>query len=416
MKKLGLTLGLCLIASVSFGQKKAVSEALRFAKDAKPNFEEARKKIKGALEHDETKNDAKTWYTAGQIEDMQFTAENTKLMLGQQPNEAVMYDALLNVYPYFRKANELDNLPDAKGKVKPKFTKDIRSTLKANLVYYLNGGAYFFDQRDYKKTLDFFNQYIEIADSKLMKEGVKPGEAPVGVDSVYLLANYYAAIAASQLNDHPLAIEVMARASKLDYKKNDMLQYLAEEYRIVGDTVNFKKTLEDGIAIFPKEDYFIMSLVSLYITSEEHEKAVEYLNTAIKNDPSNAQLYDVAGRIYESGLKDYEKAEEFFKKSIELDSENAESQSDLGRIYFNQGVIQLDEANNISDVKKYNEEKEKAKELFRKALPCFEKAYQLNPDDSDSKQALRSILSSIYYNLEMGDKLEEMNKLMNGSN
>jgi tetratricopeptide (TPR) repeat protein len=407
MKKLGLTLGLCLIASVSFGQKKAVSEALKLAKDSKPNFAEARTKIKGALEHDETKNDAKTWYTAGQIEDLQFTAENTKIVLNQQPDEKVMYEALLNVYPYFKKANELDNLPNVKGKVKPKFTKDIKSTLKSNLAYYLNGGAYFFDQKDYKKTLDFFNQYVEIADSKLMKEGEKPGEA--GVDSIYILANYYAAIAAIQLNDPALAIEAITRASKLDYKKNDMLQYLAEEYKLLGDTINFQKTLEEGMAIFPKEEYFILNLVSLYINSEQNEQAIEYINTAIKNDPSSAQLYDVAGRIYESGLKDYEKAEEFFKKTLEIDSENAEYQSNLGRIYFNQGVIQLDEANNISDVKKYNEEKEKARDLFRKALPYFEKAFQLNPKASDNKMALRSI----YYNLDMGDKYEEMDKIMN---
>jgi tetratricopeptide (TPR) repeat protein len=410
MKKLGLTLGLCLLASVSFGQKKAVSEALKLAKDSKPNFAEARTKIKEALEHEETKNDAKTWYTAGQIEDLQFTGENTKQILGQQPDEAVMYEALINVYPYFKKANELDHLPDAKGKVKPKFTKDIRSTLKANLAYYLNGGAYFFDQKDYKKTFDFFNQYIEIADSKLLKEGVKQGEETV--DSTYIFANYYAAIAASLLNDHALAVEALKRASKLEYKRNDMLQYLAEEYKNVNDTLNLLKTLEEGLSIFPKEPYYILNLVSVYINSGQNDKALEYLNAAIINDPVNAQLYDVAGRVYESGLKDYAKAEEFFLKAIKIDGENAETQSNLGRIYFNRGVTQLDEANNIADVKKYNEEREKAKELFRKALPYFEKAYQLNPDAFDNKMALRSI----YYNLDMGDKFEEMDKLMNESN
>jgi tetratricopeptide (TPR) repeat protein len=408
MKKLGLTLGLCLIASVSFGQKKAVSEALKLAKDSKPNFAEARTNIKGALEHDETKNDAKTWYTAGQIEDLQFTVENTKQMIGQQPNEAVMYDALMNVYPYFKKAYELDNLPDAKGKIKPKYTKDIRSTLKANLAYYLNGGAYFFEQKDYKKSFDFFDQYIEIADSKLMKEGAKPEAETALVDSTYIFANYYAAIAASQLNDHSIAIEAMKRASKIDYKRNDMLQYLAEEYKNLNDTLNFQKTLEEGLSIYPKEPYFILNLVSIYINAGQNDKAIEYINTAIVNDPTNAQLYDVAGRVYESGLKDYAKAEESFLKAIELDGENADSQSNLGRIYFNRGVTQLDEANNIADVKKYNEEKEKAKELFRKALPYFEKAYQLNPDASDNKIALRSI----YYNLDMGDKFKEINSIM----
>ncbi|MDR1120080.1 MAG: hypothetical protein LBM08_04105 [Dysgonamonadaceae bacterium] len=411
MKKLGLTLGLCLIAAVSFGQKKAISEALKLAKDAKPNFAEARAKIKGALEHEETKNDARTWYVAGQIEDLQFTAENTKLMMGQQPDEASMYGALINIYPYFKKAYELDNLPDEKGKIKPKFTKDIRSTLKANMAYYLNGGAYASEQGDYKKFYDFFNQYIEIADSKLMKEGVKSGSENT-VDSTYIFANYYAAIAASQLGDPAVTIEAMKRASKIDYKRNDMLQYLAEEYKNIGDTLNFLKTLEEGLAIYPKESFFTLNLIHVYIITGQNDKAIEYINAAIINEPTNAQLYDVAGRVYETGPKDYAKAEEYFLKSIAIDGENAESQSNLGRIYFNQGVTQLDEANNIADVKKYNEEKEKAKDLFRKALPHFEKAYQLNPEASDNKMALRSI----YYNLDMGDKYEEIDKVMNESN
>ena len=409
MKKLGLTLGLCLLASVSFGQKKAVSEALKLAKDANPNFTEARTKIKEALSNEETKNDAKTWYTAGQIEDLQFTVENTKLLIGGQPDQATMYNALINIYPYFEKASELDNLPDAKGKIKPKFIKDIQSTLKANLPYYMNGGIYFFEEKDYKKSYDFFNQYIEIADSKLIKSGEKSTET---VDSSYIFSNFYAAIAATQLDDHATSVKALQRASKIDYRRDYIFQLLSEEYKNAEDTVNWENTLKEGMALFPKDSYFIMSLVGIYVNSENNDKAVEYINTAIKNDPDNAQLYDLKGRIYESGLKDYVKAEEFFKKALELDGENAEILSNLGRIYFNQGVVQLDNANNIADVKIYNEEKEKAKDLFKKALPFFEKAYQINPDASDNKIALRSI----YYNLDMGDKFEEMDKVMNGSN
>ena len=409
MKKLGFTLGLCLLASVSFGQKKVVSEALKLARDAKPNFTEARTKIKSALENEETKNAAQTWYTAGQIEGLQFDEENKKQMLGQQPDEAAMYNALAQVYPYFAKAYDLDKLPDAKGRVRPKYTKDMKSILKSNLPYYMNGGGYFFEQRDYQKSYDFFNQYIEISDSPLMKDGEKAGAE---IDSSYIYATYYAAIAVSQLNDSPTTIKAMKRASKLDFKKNEMLQYLSEEYKNAQDTVNWEGVLNEGLAAFPKESYFLFNLISVYISSNRNEQALNFINTAIQNEPGNAQLYDVAGRVYESGLRDYAKAEEFFKKSVELDGENAESQSNLGRIYFNQGVTQLDEANNIADVKVYNEEKEKAKDLFRKALPYFEKAYQINPDATDNKMALRSI----YYNLDMGDKFEELEKAMNVGN
>jgi tetratricopeptide (TPR) repeat protein len=407
MKKLFFTIGLCIAVSVAFGQKKAVTDALKLAKDTKPNFEEARTLIRGALENAETKNDAKTWFTAGQIEGAVIDGEITKQVLGKQPDEAVMYTALENIYPYFSKAYELDNLPNEKGKVKPKYTKDMKAILKADLPYYINGGAYYFEKRDYKKAYDFFNSYIEISDSKLLKEGEKENVV-IPVDSNYIFATYYAALASSQVDDHKTAVAAMERAIKQDYKQEEVFLYLAEQYRNAADTANFETTLSEGLSIFPKEPYFLLNLINIYIQTGRNDKALDYINTAIANDPTNANLYDVAGRIYESGYGDMAKAEEYFKKAIEADGENAETQSNLGRIYFNQGVNQLDVANSIQDIKKYNEEKEKAFDLFKKALPHFEKSFKLNPDIIETKVALRSI----YYNLNMGDKLAEIEKLM----
>jgi tetratricopeptide (TPR) repeat protein len=407
MKKLFLTFGLCIAVSVAFGQKKAVADALKLAKDVKPNLEEARKKIKAALENAETKNDPKTWYTAGQIENVVIDGEITKQVLGKQPDEVIMYAALENLYPYFSKAYELDILPNEKGKVKPKYTKDMKAILKASLPYYFNAGAYFIEKQDFRKVYNFFNSYVEISDSKLLKEGEKDNVA-VPVDSSYIFAIYYAALASSQINEHETAVAAMRRAIKQDYKQDEIIQYLAEEYKNAADTANFEAVLEEGLAISPKEPYFLLNLINIYIQTGRNEKAIENINTAIINDPDNANLYDVGGRIYESGFKDLEKAEEYFIKAIERDGENAETQSNLGRIYFNQAVSQLDVANSIQDAKKYNEEKTKANEFFEKARPYFEKSFQLNPDVQETKIALRNI----YYNLNMGDKLSEIEKIM----
>ena len=46
---------------------------------------------------------------------------------------------MMTVDIYFQKAYELDQLPNEKGKVKPKYTKDIKSILSANHVYLFNG-------------------------------------------------------------------------------------------------------------------------------------------------------------------------------------------------------------------------------------------------------------------------------------
>ena len=403
MKRLLLTVALCVAASASFAQKKAVKEAQGIAKGDKADFTEARSLIKGALENPETKDDAQTWYVAGFIEDQQFSAERTKQILGQQPNEPVMYDALIAILPYFKKAYELDQLPNEKGKIKPKYTKDIKSILSADHVYYFNGGAYYFDQKDYKKAYDFFNQYLEISELPMF-EGTQTAEK----DSTFMTVQFYAAVAATQLGDSPTAIKALSRAKDTDFRQNDIYQYLAYEYQ-AKDTVNFEKVLEEGMAKFPNEEYYLMNLINNYIYSGRNEKAIEYLNTAIAKDANNSQLYHVMGMVYETGLKDYANAEKYFSKALELNPDAVESLSSLGRVYYNQGVNKQGEANMINDSKKYQEELTVAKDLFKKALPYFEKAHQMKPTESEYMIALRGI----YYNLNMGPELEAIEAEMN---
>ena len=410
MKKLVLTLGICLAATVCFGQKKNVADALKIAKDPKGNIEDARSKIKEALTNAETKDDPKTWFTAGQIENLQFDKENTKQILGQQPNEAVMYTALYNIYPYFEKAFEMDLKPDAKGKVKPKYVKDMKSILKANLIYFMNGGIYYNDNNNNKKTFEFFDQYVTISDSPLMKYG-ETASVPAAIDSNYIYAVYYAFRFVTELDDYETIINTIKRGTKQEFQQDVAYQYLAQAYQNAGDIENYKKTLVDGLSLFPNEPFFLINMVNIYIESDEHDKALNNTLKAIQVDPDNAQLYNVAGFIHEKigeKDKDYSKAEEFWLKSIALDSEYEEPYANLGRIYFNQAVAQLEIANEIADVRKYNEEVEKAKTFFRKAQPFYEKAFQLNSKPIDTKIALRNI----YYHLGMGDKFAEIDALM----
>ncbi len=404
MKRVLLTVALCVAASASFAQKKAVNEAQSIAKGDKPDFTEARTLIKGALENPESKDDPKTWYVAGFIEDQQFSNERTKQVLGQQPNEPVMYEALGNVLPYFKKAYELDQLPNEKGKVKPKFTKDIKGILGANHLYYINGGAYYFDQKDYPKDYDFFQQYLEISDLPMFK-----GEQVAEKDSNYMTVQFYAAVAATQLGDSQKAIAALERAKNTDYRANDVYQYLCYEYEQAKDTVNLEKILEEGRIKFPDEKYYLMSLINNYIYSDRNEKAIEYLNTAIAKDPNNPELYNVMGRVYETGLKDYDNAEKFFRKALEFNPDYTDALSNLGRIFYNQGVNKQGEANMINDSKQYQEELAKAKDLFKKALPYYEKAHQLKPEDKEYMTALRGI----YYNLNMGKEFDAIEAEMN---
>ena len=407
MKRVLLTVALCVAASASFAQKKVVNEAQSIAKGSNADFGEARTLIKGALENPETKDDAKTWYVAGFIEDQQFNAERAKQILGQQPNEPVMYEALYGILPYFQKAYELDQLPNEKGKVKPKYTKDIKSILSANHVYLFNGGAYYFDKQEYKKAYDFFNQYVEISELPMFA-GTQTAEK----DSTFMTVQFYAAAAASLAKDSRLAIAALERAKNTPYRQYDVYQYLCYEYgeaRTAQDSVMLEKTFEEGMQVFPDSAFFLNNLINTYIYSNRNEKALEMMNDAIQKNPNDANLYNVMGRVYETGLKDYANAEKNFQIALEKDPNLTDALSNIGRIYYNQGVNKLSEANMINDSKKYQEELSMAKDLFKKALPYYKKAHEAEPEKMDNMIALRGI----YYNLNMGPELEAIEAEMN---
>ena len=408
MKRVLLTIALCVAASsVSFAQKKAVKEARSIAKSSNADFNEARTLIKGALENAETKDQAETWYVAGFIENQQYDAERTKQILGQQPNEPVMYDALFSILPYFEKAYELDQQPNEKGRVKPKYTKDIKSILSANHIGLFNGGAYYFDQKDYKKAYEFFNQYLDITELPMFE-----GTQTATKDSTFMTVQFYAAVAATQIGDSKIAISALERAKDTPYRQYDVYQYLCYEYEQAKDTVNLEKTLMEGSQVFPDSTYYLNSLINLYVATNRNDQALESLNTAIAkaaNDTELENLYSVMGYVYERGLEDYANAEKYYKMALEKNPESTEANSNLGRVYYNQAVNKQGEANMINDSQKYQEELNKAKDLFKQALPYYEKAHKGNPSEMQYMIALRGI----YYNLNMGPELEAIEAEMN---
>lgn len=404
MKKLVLTIACCLVVGLSFGQKKAVNAAKNEIKNEKSNIAEARTLIKGAMSDPETKDNAETYYVAGLVENRQFDLEKTKEMLGQKANEEVMYESLAAILPYFVKCDQLDQLPDEKGKIKPKFRKDMKPVMMANHAYYINGGAYYFDKQDYKKAYGFFMDYLEIPKMDMFK-----GDNLIEKDTLYPQIKYYAAISASQMGAEGRkdAIAMYESLKNDNYKGNEVYQYLCYEYEQLGDTINLVKTLREGAQKFPEESYYEMSLINQYINTGRYDEAIVALNEVIVNKPNDPQLYDVLGRIYEN-KKDITKAQEYFQRSLSIDPNYSDALGDMGRIYYNKGVDALAVANDIKDNKLYQEALTKAKNLFKEALPYLEKAHQAKPEDREWMNALRSI----YYNLDMSEKFEQIEKEM----
>ena len=383
---------LVLMSALTFGyaQTANVKGADRLSDASKPNYPEARNLIQQALENPETKDDAKTWYTAGLVEERAFTGENQKSLKGEPQDLPNMYKALLAMHEYYTKTYEIDHQPNDKGKVRPKFEKKISKAYEENLLYYINAGGYYMEQKDFKNALKAFQAFREIKRSPLFE-----GEKIAQPDSNSMMVDFFAIITAYQAGDKQLAIQYGEELKGNGYRQNEVYQILAQTYIEEGDTANYITTMREGLKLFPKEPYYSVNLINTYIVQNKYDEARTFLTQAIELNPENPQLYDVMGKLYEESNE--EEAIKWFSKALEVDPNYVESLCNLGRIYYNEAV-------EVSDKEEGGmaAAQEKRKALLNKALPYLQKAYSINPDAS------YYLLGNIYYALGDNAKYEEI--------
>ncbi len=381
----------------SFAQKKNVSKAKNLAMSETPDFAGARAMIKPALEEVTTKDLASTWYTAGLIGWLENDAELKKQMLSQKFDADAKGKAIIESYDYFLKAYELDSLPDKKGKIKPKYQKDIKAKIKeyytqqANLVAY---GASFFDKKDYAGAIKVFELYLGIPALPMMNNEIK-------LDSTYYMIKYFTGIAATNGGFHDKAIAYYEDLKDDGYEELVVHQLLYDEYKKRNDTVNFVRVLKEGYVKFPKESFFLENLINFYIYTNQSQEALGYLNAAIEKDPNRAEFQYIKGNLDES-MGNPESALASFEKAIELDPNLADAWAGKGRLIYNKAVKMSDAANDIKDNKKYNAAKKEADAVFEKSIPFFLKAAELKPNEREYKQTLKTL----YYRLKRNKEFD----------
>ena len=401
-KFLFLTMIAFFSAGTLFAQKSAVKDAKRAL--GRDDLNEARTMIKQAVEHPETATDPETWKVWGDIGNKAFDLQRTNAMLGKSANDKVMYDGLMESYGPYVKADSLGELPDAKGKVKNKFRKDIAGILRANHPFYINGGVHYNDQKEYKKATDFFQIYWDIPSLPMFED-----QKDVFVlDSTYQTIKYYAIITAIQSEDHKRALAMLQRAAKEPfiensaYKESDIFELMASEYINLGDSAKFLEILHEGAERFPNSKYFIPNLANVFIRQGETDKAIEYLEQALQNDPSNAcDLNSVKGALLaEQG--DFEEAEKEYNKALAQDPNCERALENIAVNYILQAQNLKEKTAMMTDRQQQVANDKITVEYYLKSLPPLEKFVELlkerNADPGILESALLK-LRNVYYNL-----------------
>lgn len=415
MRKTLFLVALAMVSVFCFAQKGNVKKAKVLVNaEENPDFEQAKELIQAALRSSDTKDLTETVWTAGFVyEKAAFANRNNSGDPVEAGNDA------MKACEYYSRAYQMDNQPNAKGKIKPKYSKKIYTSLTTIYKSFMlvNSGVELQKQtQEYEETEPMYKtKYAEayralatqlsIIDMPAMQADPKSfaADSLLVKNDNYNEIKYYAAIFAYNAEMYDEAMAMLQEMKNSDYSKKDVVyQLIADIYQRRGDAENYEKTLSEGAAMMPSSQYLVGSLITLYIERKEVDKAIEYLNLAIKNNPT-PQLYNVLGSVYKNKAEDVETLRQalvYFEKAVEMDPNFAFAQYNVGDTYYNLGILVEEEIMKINNPVLINQKKAEMLDLIKKSVPYFEKAHELDEEDNDAIMMLRRV----YYRVMRDDK------------
>lgn len=375
MKQIRLFLILMLTVSVAFAQKEKTPKVEK-AKTLldKGEVAEAQQIIDAAIEHEKTKDKVKTWYYRGLIYESIYNSEDPAIKGLSDNSFAEAAKAFLNV-------KEIDGETG---------TYYVFSDQRIVALYSsaFNAAAEAYQSGDYEGAIGYFD----------MVKLVFPNDTA---------AWQYSGYAAQQLDDNELALKnfnYLADNNMADVNVHRNIIYM---YRaVVNDTTAALEAAERARAQYPEDHDLKQDEITLLIMSNQIEEAKEKLNAAIEKDPDNYILYYEMGYIYDA-TEQYDDAIAWYEKCLEKNPEYFEALYNLGVNKYNQGAEILKVAQEM-DLETYKKEgkavEAKANDVFILAVPYFERAHEVKPDDVSTLQTLQTL----YALMKEYDKVEEV--------
>ena len=411
MKKSLILAVIVLMSAGCYAQKNPlVKKAKSYITSETPDFSAARTAIEEAIEAAPT---AETYYWAGMIGYQELTQENYNQMMGKGVNQAKAGYAVEESYNYWLKADELASVMtlDKKGREVMTDPKTHANITKKMLEYYkqqelVKYGIYLNEQKDFDGAFTAFKMHTDMPNLAMMQDPKLQKEMPR--DTTYAQYRYYAAIFAVQAERHEDAVALLEVLKNGEYEAISVNQFLYQEYVALKDTAKFITTLQEAIVRFPAEPWFLQNLINYYIYSGQEQTAVDYLAQAIEREPNVAQYHLIKGNLNDN-LGHYDEAMQDFDNALAIDPTLADAVAGKGRVYYNQAVKLNEAAALISDNKAYKKALDEMNAVFRKSLPFFEKAHEMDPTERSYMQ----ILKGLYYRFRMDAKYEEIAEKLN---
>jgi tetratricopeptide (TPR) repeat protein len=369
MKKMILFGAAIMFAFGASAQMSLVKDLAKKASSENPmDLANVLMQIEPALDNPESAGDVLTWYTAGKAAFGLYDQLYKLKLLGQPVEDEMMNEALSAGFEFYQKALPLDSIvevdkktgapklnSDGTKKVKTKYSKDIIGALTSHMGDIANAGNVYLQNSDWANAAAAFGNYADLARSAFaIANGVA---AP---DSTLSQVRFFQGYSQYQIQDFANAYDSFTKARKLGYTDNNIVEFQTSA---------------------------LANMVQGMIDNKEYEKAMSFIDNALKADPMNGTLHDIKGFTTElqNGV---DAALPFYRKAVEVDPNYANAFFDVGRCLYLQAQKIIDDNPNATN----KELVPKIKPIYDEAIPYLEKAINLNPDDTKAKNVLDDIL------------------------
>lgn len=400
MKKISI-LGLaCLAVGSMSAQMQVVKDVEHQLKGDVTSYPKAIETLTPAFTNPESASQAQTWYVAGKgALDFVNNAMAMQRVTGEL-NAPQAAQFVLDGFGYLYKALPLDSVPNEKGKIKPKYSKDIIKLLVNNYTLTADAGQWFYnDARDYAKAAEAWTMFINLPnDARLAKAGLKAQP-----DTIVGMYEFYTGCAYSLANDPAPALDSFLGAIKHGYDKKEAYDYAITSATQMKDLAKAAEIAKAAYEVYPENSY-LGTMINNFLDKKEYDKASELLDPYLAKDPNNGQVYFLKGIILDQQNKNDE-AKALYKKAIELDGNNANALFQYAyKLCQEADAIDQNEGANVSQAEYDKFCQEKTFPLYREAAGYLEKAYQINENLTDCLTLLRSI----YYKIGDETNLERI--------
>lgn len=388
MKKLILSMALIGATTLAFGQKKVVRSASKNFKSG--NLTEALTDIETAISDPDTGSDPETYLLKAQIETKMFGSDSSNTSSTVKVGQAALTT--------FNEAFEKGGSDKDSGVGKDIYAEDmpgVPENLRPYSIYTLKNTA--FDkgiERYNAEDLEMAYSFFDLA-----------GE----IDHSDTTVHYNAGFLANDLGKYDEAKKHFNYLLDVEeYDKTNAYLFLVQI--LSGEEQNPEAAYDvvmRGREDYPEDKILAEYEIQLLLQLNKMDDAMASIQDALKNDPNNAGILLRSGYLKEQS-GDVDGALEDYKKSVEADPEFYDGNYYTGALLLEKSREILAELNSLSDEeweKRSEEMGAAANKNYEEAVPYFEKALEIRPDNTE----LMVILYQVHTRLKNTEEAEKYN-------